>query len=92
MERPQQNLTSGPAFMQSTLVAAIERFTSPRDEKQLQELELALGAVAPASCTQAEFSLLLGILERFPDDDGSGVFWSIVHLLEATSGYEPALV
>lgn len=54
-------------------------------------LELALSAVVPASCTEVEFSLLLGIFERFPDDDGF-IFWSIVHMLEDMTGYEPALV
>jgi len=48
-------------------------------------LELALSAVVPASCTEVEFSLLLGIFERFPDDDGF-IFWSIVHMLEDMTG------
>ena len=78
--------------MQSALATAVQRFTSPRDEGQLRELDLALSTVAPAACTESEFSLLLNIFERFPDEDGFGVFWSIVHLLEATTGYEPALV
>lgn len=35
---------------------------------------------------------LLRVFERFPDEDGAGVFWSIVHGLEALSGYEKHLV
>src|ERR1700723_1101145 len=35
---------------------------------------------------------LLAVFERFPEDDGAGVFWSILHGLEALTGYEPALV
>ena len=35
---------------------------------------------------------LLRILERNPDHDGYGVFWSIVHALEDIDGYETALV
>jgi hypothetical protein len=35
---------------------------------------------------------LLGVFERHPTDDGAGVFWAIVHGLEATPGYESALV
>lgn len=27
--------------------------------------------------------VLLGVFERFPDEDGSGVLWSIVHGIEA---------
>ncbi|MEW4571489.1 hypothetical protein AB1L88_26745 [Tautonia sp. JC769] len=36
--------------------------------------------------------VLLGVFDRFPDEDGAGVFWSIVHGLEALPGYEPALL
>src|SRR5690606_15531287 len=31
-------------------------------------------------------------LERFPEEDGYGVFWSILHLLEACNGCDEALV
>ena len=32
------------------------------------------------------------ILERFPEGDGAGVLWSVVHGVEALPGYEPELV
>jgi hypothetical protein len=35
---------------------------------------------------------LLTVFERFPEDDGAGVFWTILHGLESLTGYEPALV
>jgi len=35
---------------------------------------------------------LLNVLERYPTHDGYGVFWSIVHALEAMTGYEAELV
>lgn len=35
---------------------------------------------------------LLGIFERFPDHDGYGVFWTIIHALEAMPGYEHHLL
>ena len=35
---------------------------------------------------------MLRVFERFPEDDGGGVFWSIVHGLETLSGYEEKLV
>jgi hypothetical protein len=35
---------------------------------------------------------LFGIFERFPDEDGRGVYWGIVHGLEGRGGYEPALL
>jgi hypothetical protein len=35
---------------------------------------------------------LLSVLERFPEDDGEGVLWSIVHGLEEVPGYESELI
>lgn len=35
---------------------------------------------------------LLGVFERFPEDDGAGVGWAIVHGLEALPGYAPLLL
>ena len=35
---------------------------------------------------------LLKIFERFPEGDGDGVFWSILHGIEAIEGYEPLLL
>lgn len=36
--------------------------------------------------------ILFGVFERFPEDDGAGVLWSIVHGIESLPiDYEPAL-
>ena len=35
---------------------------------------------------------LLEVLERFPEDDGAGVLWSVVHGVESLAMYEPELV
>jgi hypothetical protein len=35
---------------------------------------------------------LLAVLERFPEEDGAGVLWSIVHGVESLPGYEPVLI
>jgi hypothetical protein len=40
---------------------------------------------------QSAIPVLLRVFDRFPDEDGAGVFWSIVHGLEALAGYEPLL-
>lgn len=34
---------------------------------------------------------LLNVFEKYPDEDGCGVFWSIIHGLETIDGYEPLL-
>jgi hypothetical protein len=38
------------------------------------------------------YSAIFNLFERFPDQDGSGVFWSALHGMEAIGGYESDLV
>ncbi|MGC4075894.1 MAG: hypothetical protein QM702_02435 [Rubrivivax sp.] len=38
------------------------------------------------------YSAIFNLFERFPDQDGSGVFWSALHGMEATGSYENELV
>jgi len=35
---------------------------------------------------------MLSLFERFPEQDGYGVFWGIIHVLEACEGYESELL
>ena len=35
---------------------------------------------------------LLGVFERYPEDDGFGVAWSVLHGLESLPNYEPELL
>ena len=35
--------------------------------------------------------VLFRVFERFPDEDGGGVLWSIVHGIESRNDYEDAL-
>ncbi len=35
---------------------------------------------------------MLEVFERFPEEDGFGGFWALLHVLEASQGYESALV
>jgi hypothetical protein len=78
--------------MTRNLVQALDRFSDPDDEAQLRELDENLSKLVPADCGDFEIRALLAVFERFPDNDGLGVFWSIVHLLEACDGYAPILV
>ena len=78
--------------MSSPLVQALQSFADPQSEGQLQALDVAVQAIDPASCAHAEFQAMLEVFERFPDQDGYGVFWGIVHALEACNGYEPQLL
>lgn len=78
--------------MSSQLVQALENFTDAQSEAQLQSLDATVQAIEPVSCSQAEFRALLGVFERFSEEDGYGVFWGILHALEACDGYEPELL
>jgi hypothetical protein len=78
--------------MQRSLVHELSEFTDPNSETQLRRLEELLSSLDPSACGEAEFEALLEVFERFPEHDGFGVFWSIVHLLEACTGYEQELV
>ena len=78
--------------MASRLVEVLAQFQAPRDQGQLQILDRAIESVRAEECAEPEFRALLGVFERFPDEDGFGVFWSIVHCLEACNGYESSLL
>ena len=78
--------------MTQSLIDATKWFTDPCDELQLRQLDDALRSAATHDFGHNEFRALLGILERFPSEDGFGVFWGIIHCLESCKGYEPDLV
>lgn len=67
-------------------------FDSPEDEAQLQRLDELIRGFSDVQPTRQDFEELLSVFERFPDHDGFGVFWSIVHCMEHFQGYEPALL
>lgn len=78
--------------MQPSLIEKLARFTDPHDEAQLRGLDEAVGLVQPDVCGQMEIRAMLAVFERFPDEDGYGIFWSILHCLEKCHGYEPLLL
>src|SRR4051812_49484689 len=55
-------------------------------------LDDSLGELWSVGVTQSAIPALLRIFERFPDEDGEGVLWSVVHGLESLPGYEPILI
>ena len=72
------------------IIAAIEHFQpSNGDWRPLDALLYEL--FRSNSATQG-IAAMLNVFERFPLEDGSGVFWSIVHGLESLDGSEPRLV
>ncbi|MDM5175896.1 hypothetical protein PO883_01620 [Massilia sp. DJPM01] len=67
-------------------------FDSPEDEAQLRRLDELVEGLSFLRPTQPDFKELLSVFERFPCHDGFGVFWAIVHCIENSQGYEPALL
>lgn len=55
--------------MTQSLLEAVDRFSDPHDEHQLREFEEAMGAVRPDKLGKEEFRALLGVFERFPEDN-----------------------
>ncbi len=78
--------------MPPTLINNLASFTDAHDELQLRFLVETVDAIETHACGENEIRALLSIFERFPDDDGYGVFWSILHCLEKCEGYEPLLI
>jgi hypothetical protein len=54
-------------------------------------LECLLDELWQSDVPPSALPTLFGVFERFPDDDGQGVLWSIVHGIEARNDYEQSL-
>jgi len=57
-----------------------------------RKLDGLLEELWAAGVREGQLPTLFQIFERYPDDDGTGVLWSIVHGVESLPlNYEPAL-
>ncbi|HVK52487.1 MAG TPA: hypothetical protein VM469_12220 [Pseudoxanthomonas sp.] len=81
-----------PARTQAEILRDIRQFSpSQGDWRPLDTLLDELWTVGPPELEA--ISILFNVFERFPDDDGAGVLWSIVHGVESLAhDYEPLLV
>ena len=71
---------------------ALISFKDPQDEDQLDQLEDLIRLATPEQCGAEVLRSLFSVFERFPEEDGYGVFWSILHLLESCNGCNEALI
>jgi hypothetical protein len=55
-------------------------------------LDDLLGDLFSSPSPESGIDSMLRVLERFPEGDGQGVLWSLVHGLESLPSYESALV
>ncbi len=72
-----------------TVIDNLNNFSPKQDE--WDELDSLIEEASEHSGDKVVKSLL-SLFERFPTHDGYGVFWSIIHTLEAIGGYENELV
>jgi len=73
-------------------ISTIENLKSVEDPEELQRLEEALTTLSSSSLDNRGRETLFRVFERFPDKDGYGIFWSILHELEKSTGYETQLI
>lgn len=71
---------------------ALDGVVSCEDEAQLEVLQVAVESISGVTQPERAVGALLGVFERFPWSDGYGVFWGVLHALEALKEYELALV
>ena len=75
------------------ILADIAAFAPPNDEwLPLDALLVELFADRDPATLARALPTLFGVFERFPEHDGYGVFWTLLHGIEAIPGYEAELV
>lgn len=72
------------------ILGAIDRFKP--DAGSWIELEHLLSELWETKKPEQGLEHMLNVLERFPDCDGAGVLWSIVHGIETFPSYEGELL
>ena len=76
---------------QSQILQDIDQFESARDGSWLG-LESLLSELWGTEISEGCLPTLFRVFEKFPEEDGAGVFWSIVHGIESTDlDYQAAL-
>lgn len=77
--------------IQLQLLSKIEKF-EPSPSGDWKDLDNLLDELWQTQLSESCLSVLFRVFERYYNDDGAGVFWSIVHGVEATAlDYENAL-
>ncbi len=72
-------------------LAVIDSVASVTDTGELQKLEAALDTLFQLPQPERGVKTLFRLFERFPNEDGNGIFWTVLHGLEKLPGYEPYL-
>jgi hypothetical protein len=78
--------------MHLSLASKLLELTDVHSPAQLEQLQRTVGDAFAKPIGRTEVAALLGVFERFPEEDGYGIFWSILHGLEQGADYEDELV
>ncbi len=62
------------------------------DDSQVEQLEAVVEHLEERAYTSSEIESLFRLFESFPESDGLGTFWGILHFLETCDSYETLLV
>jgi hypothetical protein len=74
------------------VIAAIDGLTSVDTTEELSRLQDLVDRYFSSQKAADHLGVWFRLYERFPEADGYGVFWTILHGIEATPGYEPLIV
>lgn len=74
------------------IINTINAIDSVEDKHQLQTLDDSVQQLFDTTNSELCIDSLLGIFERFPDEDGYDIFWTILHGLEGLPNYQAKLV
>lgn len=75
-----------------SIIATINNIESADNEADLRQLDQALQELFQSEHPERGMDALFRVFERFPQSDGYGVFWGVLHGLESLSNYEPRLI
>lgn len=76
----------------NNIVTAIDGIEGVGTTEELSQLQSLADRYFCAPEAAERLGVWFRFYERFPEDDGCGVFWSILHGIEAQRGYESRLV
>jgi hypothetical protein len=60
-------------------------------EGDWRPLDVLFTELFSRTCSQDEIDAVFSLFERYPDEDGAGVFWSAIHGLEVVGSYDERL-
>ncbi|WP_439623262.1 hypothetical protein [Gemmata sp.] len=74
------------------VIAAIDAVHSIERQVELKRLQELADLYFTHAKASAHLDVWFRLYERFPEDDGFGVFWSFLHGIETHAGYEVLVV